>query len=89
MKKIAKIIAREEREREREQDTRKIGFDFYAKNAEKSAANNSCLVIVKNKKIIEYINKIWIDYVKTNFVKARRIMLLKNKRQEKMIAKEN
>ena len=78
MKKIAKIIARVEREREREQDTRKIGFNFDAKNTEINVANNSCLVIVKSKKIIEYINKKWIDYVKTNFVKVIRKMFLQN-----------
>ena len=72
MKKTAKIIARVERA----QDTRKIGFDFDAKNTEINVANNSCLVIVKSKKISEYINKKWIDYIKTNFVKARRIMFL-------------
>ncbi len=62
----------------REQDTRKIGFNFDAKNAAKSAANNSCLVIVKSKKISEYINKKWIDYVKTNYEKTKRKMFLQN-----------
>ena len=78
MKKTDKTIERVEREREREQDTRKIGFNFDAKNTEISVANNSCLIVTKNKKIIEYINKIWIDYVKTNYEKTRRKMFLQN-----------
>ena len=76
MKKTAKSIARVKRETE--QDTRKIGFNFDAKNTEISATNNSCIVIKKSKKIIEYVNKKWIDYVKTNYAKARKILPLQN-----------
>ena len=67
------------RERERERVSLKnIGFSYDAKNAEKSTANNSCLIVTKTKKIIEYINKIWIDYVKTYYVKIIRKMFLQN-----------